>query len=184
MITFTTSGSDEDFNGIIALQKENLPAKLTADEMLEQGFVTVVHSMEDLRKMKGYERNLIMKDGDKIAGYLLAMTKNSQSDIPVLIPMFEVFDKILYCGKLVTYYKFMVVGQVCIDKNYRGKGLLDKSYTAYKNLYKNKYDFAITEIATANHRSLNAHKRIGFKEVHQFTDINKIEWSIVIWNWQ
>ena len=98
--------------------------------------------------------------------------------------MFEVFDKILYCGKLVTYYKFIVVGQVCIDKNYRGKGLLDKSYAAYKNLYKNKYDFAITEIATTNHRSLNAHKRIGFKEVHQFTDINKIEWSIVIWNWQ
>lgn len=168
----------------MALQKENIPAKLTADEMQEQGFVTVIHRLEDLRKMNQFEKNLVMKDDDKIVGYLLAMTKNSQSDIPVLIPMFEMFDTISYDKKLLADHNFIVVGQVCIHKGYRGIGLLDKSYEAYRSFFKNKYDLAITEIATANQRSLNAHKRIGFKEVYRFTDIDKIEWSIVIWDWR
>lgn len=119
-----------------------------------------------------------------MVGYLLAMTKNSQSAIPVLIPMFEVFNKILYNNKLVADQTFIVVGQVCIDKDYRGKGLLDKAYQAYKIIFKNKYDFAITEIAATNKRSLNAHKRIGFTDVHHYTDSNNIEWRIVIWEWR
>lgn len=184
MITYTTSTTENELNEIIALQQQNLPANLTANEMQEQGFVTVVHSLNDLKKMNQYEQHLIIKDNDTIVGYLLAMTKNSRSTIPVLIPMFEVFEKISYHKKLVADYSYIVVGQVCIQKDYRGKGLLNKSYQAYKKVFNLKYDFAITEIATANQRSLNAHKRVGFTEVHQYNDINNIEWSIVIWDWQ
>jgi predicted GNAT superfamily acetyltransferase len=184
MITFTTAVTDKDFAEIIALQKENLAENLSASEIQEQGFVTVVHSMEALKKMNGYEQHLVMKDDSKVAGYLLAMTKYSRADIPVLVPMFEIFEKISYGDKLLADYNFIVVGQVCIHKDYRGKGLLNKSYAAYKNLYQKKYDFAITEIAISNQRSLNAHKKAGFTEVHQFTDINKIAWSIVLWDWR
>ena len=34
-----------------------------------------------------------MKDGNKIIGYLLAMTQKSQFDIPILIPMFKIFNE-------------------------------------------------------------------------------------------
>jgi predicted GNAT family N-acyltransferase len=184
MIIFTTSTTENELAEIIAIQKQNLAANLTAAEMQEQGFVTVVHSLDDLKKMNQFEQHLIIKDNDTIVGYLLAMTKKSQSDIPVLIPMFEVFEKVSYQNKLLADYNFIVVGQVCIDKDYRGKGLLNKSYQAYKKIFSSKYDFAITEIATANQRSINAHKSVGFREVHQFTDTNQIEWSIVLWDWQ
>jgi predicted GNAT family N-acyltransferase len=184
MIIFTTSTTENELAEIIAIQKQNLAANLTAVEMQEQGFVTVVHSLDDLKKMNQFEQHLIIKDNDTIVGYLLAMTKKSQSDIPVLIPMFEVFEKVSYQNKLLADYNFIVVGQVCIDKDYRGKGLLNKSYQAYKKIFSSKYDFAITEIATANQRSINAHKSVGFREVHQFTDTNQIEWSIVLWDWR
>ena len=132
MILFTTFTTDKELNGITALQQQNLSVNLTAIEIEEQGFVKVVHSLEDLQKMNRYEQHLVMKDGDTVVGYLLAMTKNSRSDIPVLIPMFEVFEQLCYQDQLLDMCNFIVVGQVCIDKNYRGKGMLDKAYAAYK----------------------------------------------------
>ena len=181
--TYTTSKTDSDLSGIIDLQKSNLAQNLTKTEMQRQGFLTVAHSLSTLKKMQAQERNIIIKDQNKIIGYLLAMTKKSRLDIPILIPMFEIFDKVQYNGKLVSEYNYIVVGQVCINKNNRGKGLLNNCYEIYKNYFKNKYDFAITEIATTNKRSINAHKRIGFEEIYKFKDFNSTEWSIVIWDW-
>jgi len=184
MINYTISTTDKELCEILDLQKRNLPQRLTNEEIQSQGFLTVSHTLEDLQKMNVYEHNIIMKDGNKVVGYLLAMSKKSRYDIPILIPMFETFDNVLYNGKFISQYNYIVVGQVCIDKMYRGRGLLDESYKAYKKHFKNKYEFAITEIATANQRSINAHKRIGFSHIHSYTDISNIEWSIVIWDWQ
>jgi hypothetical protein len=184
MITYTTSKSDKELNGILELQKGNLPQSLTESEMNSQGFVTVSHSLEDLKKLNEYENHLIIKDGERVIGYLLAMTKRSRNDIPVLIPMFELFDSISYKVKLISTYNYLVVGQVCIDKDYRGLGLLDNAYAAYKAYFKDKYDFALTEISTNNARSINAHKRIGFFELHRFVETKNTEWSVVIWDWR
>lgn len=183
MLSFRTS-SEKDLAGIIDLQQQNLRQNLTANEIQSQGFVTVSHSLEDLQKMAVYENNIVMKDGERIAGYLLAMTKHSKSDIPVLVPLFESFENLKYKNKPVSQFNYLVVGQVCIAKEYRGKGLLDQCYAAYKNHFKLKYDFAITEIATANQRSINAHKRIGFTEINRYTGPTSTEWSVVIWDWK
>jgi RimJ/RimL family protein N-acetyltransferase len=183
MIQFTTSQTESDLAGIIELQQANLPVNLSNDEIRQQGFVTVQHSMADLQQMHRYEKNIIAKDGKNIAGYLLAMTEHSKADIQVLVPMFEIFDEIIFKGKPVAEYRYIAVGQVCISKAYRGQGLLDKCYIAYREHFSENYDFAITEIATINQRSINAHKRIGFKEVHCYTDPNQTAWSIVIWDW-
>jgi len=184
MIVYTTSKTDKELSEILDLQKNNLAQNLSESEIKSQGFVTVCHSFEDLKKLNTYEQHLIMKDENKVVGYLLAMTRNSKNDIPGLIPMFEAFDKIHFKKKLIAQYNYIVVGQVCIDKNYRGRGLLNNSYSEYKKIFKEKYDFAITEIAITNTRSINAHKRIGFFEIHRFTDNTNTEWSIVIWDWK
>ena len=184
MTTFTTSKTIEELNGILQLQKANLAQGLSQLEIQTQGFVTVSHSLDDLLKLNQIEQHLIMKNEEQVVGYLLAMTKKSRNDIPVLIPMFQLFDKIKYGEKLVSDYNYLVVGQVCIHKNYRGLGLFDQSYAAYKSLFQHKYDFAITEISVNNTRSINAHKRVGFVELHQYTDTNNIAWSVVIWDWK
>lgn len=182
-LVYTTSKSEKDLLGIIELQKKNLSSNLTHEEISSQGFVTVVHSLTDLKKMNDIEQHIICKDKENIIAYLLAMTLKSQHDIPVLIPMFEAFKMVSYRGKPVSSYKYIVVGQVCVDKNYRGKGILDRCYEEYKNSFSDRYDFAITEIASRNLRSISAHKRIGFSEVHKYTSPNREEWSIVIWQW-
>lgn len=180
---YSKSKTNQELLEIIALQKQNLPQNLSSEEIKREGFVTVEHSFEALKKMNEITQHVLIKNNNKVVGYLLAMTKKSQHDIAVLKPMFDVFEKIYYKNKVVNTYNYLVVGQVCIAKNYRGKGLLSTCYEAYKYFYKYSYDFAITEIATSNKRSINAHKKIGFKEIHKYTDTNNTNWSIVIWDW-
>ena len=183
MIYFTTAKSDDEIFQIIELQKNNLPQNLTAEQIASQGFVTVVHSFETLKKMNNTEASIIAKDGESVIGYLLAMTNESRNEFPVLIPMFNAFDEVVYYNKRISAYHYLVVGQVCIAYGYRGMGILDDCYAAYKNHFINKYDFAITEIHKNNNRSIKAHLRIGFELVHSYKDTNGDEWDIVIWDW-
>jgi ribosomal protein S18 acetylase RimI-like enzyme len=184
MIIYTTANTKNDLEGILHLQKINLARNLSQDEIQSQGFVTVDHTYDQLKKLNDHEKHIIAKDGHKVIGYLLAMTKASKLDISILLPLFDMFDRVSYNHKKISEYNYMVVGQVCIDKAYRGQGILDDCYAFYKKHYSAKYDFAITEIASANSRSLNAHKRIGFKEINVYISPHKTEWSVVIWDWK
>ena len=183
MIVYTTSQNDNDLNGILSLQRANLARNLDKKEIESQGFVTVLHRLMDLQKMNSIEQHIIAKDNDTVIAYLLAMTDKSKFDIPVLVPMFELFESIQYKDKLLSQFNYMVVGQVCVDKKYRGQGVLDKCYELYVNTFRKRYDFAITEIATSNQRSLNAHQRIGFKTIHEYVAPDKERWAIVVLEW-
>jgi GNAT superfamily N-acetyltransferase len=181
---FRFAETDQDLRGILSLQKKNLAAALSPGEISSQGFVTVDHSFEQLHALNQIEKHIVCKHGDVVIGYLLSMTTASKNDIPVLVPMFEVFKTLELEGKPLLYYKLMVVGQVCVDKTYRGKGILDQCYGEYKKAFKNKYDLAITEISARNTRSLKAHERIGFKELHRFVANDGEEWVIVFWKFK
>lgn len=183
MIEFTQAKTRQDLSGILALQRANLSTFLTDEEIKSQGFVTVIHSFEELKNLNKIENHLIAKDGNNVIAYLLAMTEKSKYDLPVLIPMFELFKSIEFEQKKISSYNYLVVGQVCVDKEYRGTGILAQCYASYKNYYSNKYDFAITEIAATNLRSLNAHKRVGFKEIYRYHSEKQIQWVIVLWDW-
>jgi L-amino acid N-acyltransferase YncA len=184
MIIYTTANSKNDLEGILHLQKANLAASLAPAEIESQGFVTVDHSYDQLEKLNRIEKHVIAKNGDRVIGYLLAMTQQSKLDIPILVPMFKAFDAIFYKEKKIAEYNYIVIGQVCIDKEYRGKGMLNNCYDAYKKMYKKRYDFAITEIAATNSRSLHAHARIGFKQIHSFRGLFNETWIVVIWDWK
>jgi L-amino acid N-acyltransferase YncA len=115
--------------------------------------------------------------------YVLAMTKACKEDIPVLFPMFEQFDQLPYKGRMISAYDYMVVGQICVGKEYRGLGIFDGLYSEYKKRYQEKYPFAITEVATRNLRSMRAHERVGFKVVDRYLAPDGEEWAIVLWDW-
>jgi len=184
MIVYTTAKTNEELLQVLELQKNNLPQNLTEEQKATQGFVTVIHSFETLQKMNSIEQSIIAKDNDLVIGYLLAMTRASKNDIPVLIPMFDAFDNVVYNDKKISAYKYIVVGQVCIAEGWRGQGILDNCYAEYRNHFRDKYDFAITEIHITNKRSVNAHKRIGFETVHIYRDPAGDEWEIVVWEWR
>ena len=184
MICYTTSTTEKDLLSILSLQKINLANTLTKQEIETEGFVTVSHNINALTKLNNIENHIIAKDDDTVIDYLLAMTYQSKFEVPILTPMFNVFDKVLFANKPISTYNYIVVGQACISKAYRGQGVLDKCYATYKEHFMLKYDFAITEIASTNLRSMKAHKRIGFEEISSYTSPDGTDWRVVLWNWK
>lgn len=176
--------SNDELKGVLSLQKVNLVKNLSPKEIEDYGFVTLEHSFELLERLHLKEQHIIAKDEHNVIAYVLSMTKDSRMEIPHIYPMFEVFDHIVYKGQTISSYKYMVVGQICIDKNYRGKGVFDKLYQSYKTHHKSKYAFAITEIDLSNKRSLKAHQRIGFEVIYQYTDDAGTDWAVVLWDWE
>lgn len=182
MVTICQAKTEADLQGILDLQEENLVQNISESEKNDQGFVRVQHNLELLGLLNSIEPHIIAKDGDHVAAYFLAMTKISRNDVPMLVPMFEQFDELLYLGKKVSEYNYMAVGQVCVGKKYRGQGLFFSGYEAYRKAFEKDYDFAITEISISNARSLKAHQKVGFEVIHTFKDEYET-WAIVVWDW-
>jgi L-amino acid N-acyltransferase YncA len=184
MINFTLATTEQDLNDILELQQANLRENVSQHERESQGFVTVCHSFEQIQNLNKYEKHVIAKHQNKVIAYALAMTAASKVEIPILAPMFDVFDELEFESKKIADFEYILVGQVCVAKTFRSQGVFDDLYEKYAQFYRSKYDFAITEIASSNTRSRKAHARVGFKEIHAFTDSNLINWVIVIWDWK
>lgn len=183
MAQIRSAKTGSDLQGILDLQWENHLSRVADTVRQADGFVTVRHTPTQLQLLQSIAPQVIALEDDQVVGYILAMTNASRDLIPVLIPMFDQFDQICYQGKRITDHDYLVVGQVCIGKDQRGKGLFDQMYKAYKNEFSSRYSFAITEIAQSNTRSLAAHKRVGFEVIHEFEDDTQ-SWAIVAWDWK
>lgn len=174
MINYTKASSTNELEQIIALQKINLLENLSEEEKKEQGFVTVKHTLEILKVMNNACAHTIAKHKDKVVGFALSMTKDFAGEIEVLKPMFQEISKV------VTDENYLVMGQICIDKNYRKQGIFKGLYQFMKtDICANKYNSIITEIDIKNERSLNAHQSVGFTLLKDFKADGK-NWRIVL----
>jgi GNAT superfamily N-acetyltransferase len=182
MLYATQVASDIELQQILILQQQNLRGINNEKEEKEQGFVTVAHTLEILQQMHRLESSVIVKVNGGLAGYALVMAKESRSIVPELFSLFRRLNTIQYKGKLMSEYSFYVMGQICVAKEFRGKGVFDMLYGKHKDAFQNRYDFVITQIATRNTRSLRAHERVGFKTINIHTD-ELDEWALVVWDW-
>jgi ribosomal protein S18 acetylase RimI-like enzyme len=75
-----------------------------------------------------------------------------------------------------------VMGQICVAREYRGRGIVDAMYGEHKARYAERYKLCVTEVATRNTRSMRAHARVGFEVVTTYSD-EVDEWAVVAWDW-
>jgi GNAT superfamily N-acetyltransferase len=182
MLTATVTQNRHDLEQILALQQCNLAAKLSTDEGRDQGFLTVEHSLDMLQKMHDAAPSIVIKDDEKIVAYALTMLRECRLMIPLLVPMFNSLDELKWQRKPLNKYSFYVMGQICVDKAYRGQGLFDQLYKKHKEVYRSRFDLLVTEISTRNTRSLRAHERVGFQTINVYRDETD-EWAVVVWSW-
>jgi ribosomal protein S18 acetylase RimI-like enzyme len=180
-LRFCTATLDEELAQILTLQQANHASSLSEADAARDGFVTVMHSFELLKKMNQAAPQIIAKDGDSVVGYALVMLRSFNDMIPVLQPMFNRLSTIKFGDKKVTDHSFYVMGQICVAENYRGKGVFDSLYQKHKELNGLSYDLCVTSVSTRNKRSMRAHERVGFEIVHTFRDQTD-EWNILVWN--
>ncbi|MFK7981290.1 MAG: GNAT family N-acetyltransferase [Saprospiraceae bacterium] len=183
MIQFTTANNTNEIQQILDLQYTNLPKNISTEEAKEQGFVTVHHDFEILSAMNVKYPHVIAKTADKVIGYTLVMLPEFGNKIPVLVPLFDKINALSYNGDSLKAVDYFVMGQVCVDKAYRGKGVFAGLYQQMKTEMSPYFKYIITEIATRNTRSMRAHEKVGFETIHIFST-PKEEWAIVAWDWQ
>jgi len=181
-ISYTQVCKPSELREILNLQSRNLKKNLTEHEIVQQGFVTVVHDLGLLSQLNEDYPHVIAKFDNQVIGYALIMLRKFEHTIPVLKPMFEQINLTPYKNGNLGQLSYFIMGQVCIDKAHRGKGVFAAIYKKLAATMQQHFDFIITEIAFENKRSLKAHSNVGFSIVHQYVDHDGIEWCIVIWD--
>ena len=102
--------------------------------------------------------------------------------VPALRNLVENVGETKVNGKILDNADYLIMGQVCIDSKYRGKGIFRGMYEFMRKNYSNKFPYLVTEISTSNFRSLKAHESVGFREVRRHK--NELDdWVIVVWEW-
>ena len=183
MITFGPAETTEELQQIIELQAQNLPHCLDEQQKKEQGFVTVQHSLELLQLMNSPYAHTIAKADDKVVGFALTMQKSFADAIPVLVPMFRLIDRLEFNKKPLKDVNYVVMGQICIHKDYRGQGIFGGLYQNMEERLEAHFELMITEIATRNTRSMRAHQKVGFEPLLRYQTSTE-EWQIVLWDWR
>lgn len=172
----------KELNGIKTLQQQNLKSVLTADEAEAEGFVTAEYDVEYLHLMNERTPAIVAKDDERVVGYALATVKDVGLKHDLLHDLFKTIDGIIYDGRRLSDTRYIVVGQLCVAKGYRGLGLVHEMYTAFRDVYASAYQFCITDVAENNPRSLKAHLKSGFKVIDTLR-YGGIGWHIVLWDW-
>jgi ribosomal protein S18 acetylase RimI-like enzyme len=182
MVEITRVSSVSEIIGIRDLQALNLKQNITAEESIEQGFLTAAFTIEYLQQMNSASPAIIAKDGDKLVGYALVATKEIRKGHDLLEGLFDAIDECEYNGKLLREVNYVVVGQLCVAKEYRGQDLVQKLYGHFRDCLSNEFTYLVTDVAKANARSLKAHKKRGFQVINELM-YGGFGWDIVLWDW-
>ena len=183
MIEIVHVSSDVELDGIRLLQRENLRKLIGETEASKEGFLTAEYSMEMLQQMHQFQPSIIAKDGDTIAGYVIITTKDSYGQHPLLDSLFDSIDALNYNDTPLKDVNYILVGQLCVGKAYRGNGLVQKMYGFYQQSLNKEYQYLITDVAQENPRSIKAHLKTGFEIIHTI-QYGGIGWDIVLWDWR
>lgn len=170
-IQFTTAKTREELLQILSLQKINLKSSVSASEMEQEGFVTIIHDLDLLQRMNEACPHIIAKDKNKVVGYALRMESRFKKEITLLQPMFEELEGI-------HMQNFIAMGQICISKTHRKQGIFRGLYETMKKTSYPKYDYIITEVDATNTRSLGAHYAVGFEKVCTYHSLGQ-DWDLI-----
>lgn len=174
--------SDNELEQIYQLNKLNLKQNLNQQERTTEGFVTWLYELPLLKAMHTIAPSIIIKDGEHVVAYALTALPETSKFHPDLDVMFRNLETLAYKGQPLFSYSFYCMGQICIDKQYRGKGLVKEMYRKHKEVFSSRYKLLLTEISTSNPRSQKAHEKVGFTTIHTYEDAMD-EWNVVVWEW-
>ena len=183
MLQATIVTTADEIAQIHRLNMLNYRNNVTPEEREKEGFVSWEYPIELLEQLQNLAPHVIVKDGDRVVAYALVATKEAAPFHKDLKNMFYHLAGLQYRGQQLSTYNFYCMGQVCIEKAYRGQGVFAMLYQHHKALYQQRFDMLITEISPANPRSQRAHEKVGFKTIYHYTDAMDA-WNVVVWDWK
>lgn len=107
-IRFTQLATEQEIQQILELQARNHGSAVDAATAADQGFVTVRHEPDVLRRMNRAHPSVIARCGDRLAGYCLVMPPDFAADVPILAPMFALLETLAWRGRPLQDRKSVV----------------------------------------------------------------------------
>lgn len=182
MYTPTLVTTPAELQQIAALSKENLRAGLSEQEKQTQGFITWEYPFTLLQQLHTIAPSVIVKYQEEVVGYALTAFKESAIFQAEMVPMIDHLETLVFNGRLVKEYTYYIMGQVCVAKDHRGKGVFDMLYQHHKTVFQPQFELLVTEVSTSNLRSLQAHRKLGFQIINTYRDAVD-EWDVIVWDW-
>ena len=183
MYTIELVSQSAQLKQIAELSSLNLRSAVDENTMADQGFLTWEYTVALLEAMHVFAPSVIALYKNEVVGYALTATHAMTEVHTEMKTMLNNLSALTYLGRPINDYRYYMMGQICIAKDHRGKGLFEALYQQHKTAYSNQYDMLLTEVSTSNHRSIRAHEKTGFKTIHTYHD-HMDEWNVVVWNWE
>lgn len=156
-----------DFDQIVDLQNANSITVLS-DEERADGFLSSAFSAAQFEEISTSVALVVARDNAQVIGFVCASTVASNRKLSLPAAMIARFPEIKIGSRCLEEMKSYIVGPVCIDKNYRGRGAFEGLYNRLFEETAKEFDVAIAFISTNNTRSVAAHKKVGMEEIDTF----------------
>ncbi|WP_103069501.1 GNAT family acetyltransferase [Aquimarina sediminis] len=165
----TCIGNTSDIKGVLSLQAKNLYSNLTLQER-EFGFVTTPFTPAQIEEIIRQNGIFITKNEEKtIVAYAFAGSWEYFKQWDIFNFMVSRFPKLSFGERKISTKNSFQYGPVCIDKAYRGKGLLNLIFEEMRIEFSKKYPISITFINKVNVISEKAHtKKLGWEIIDEF----------------
>ncbi len=179
MITYH-HGTDNDIEGVLNLQSKNLAANLNSEQM-KKGFVTTPFTEAQIEDIIHENGLFIAKDKSEIIAYIFAGSWNYFSQWEIFNYMVSRFPNLSFNGIDIGIQNSFQYGPVCIDINYRGKGIFNELFECMRLEFVKKYPLSLTFINQVNAISTGAHiRKIGWKIIDEFEFNNNQYYGLAI----
>jgi hypothetical protein len=170
--------TDEDLPPILALQEANLLANLDAQQR-KQGFLSARFSAEQFARIARDVALIIAADGRQLAGYMCASSVAFNREVPLLAAMIETFPRTAFLGQPLASQRCLIYGPVCVDRAYRGRGVLRGMYETLRREIAGEYDAGVLFISRDSERSLAVHAEgLGMHLVGDFSFRERAYWIL------
>ena len=152
-----------DFDKLMALQEKHIVHNLTPEEQSAQGFVTTRFTIDLLNALQKQDCSFVLYDDNTLGAYVLNGSWEFYKQWSIFEYMIERFKKldtsVIFNDTQITVENSFQYGPVCIDNDFRGRGILKLLFDATLNEGSKNYKFLTTFINARNAISLAAHKK-------------------------
>ncbi|MGY8913684.1 MAG: GNAT family acetyltransferase [Flavobacteriales bacterium] len=165
----TRLGNSSDISGVLELQGQNLYKNLCKDE-LKNGFVTTPFTKEQIEKIIVQKGLFVcLNELGSIIAYVFAGSWDYFSQWEIFNVMTSRFPQLSFGDIPVTTTNSFQYGPICIQKKYRGQGIINRIFETMRLEFVDKYPVSITFINKINLISERAHtQKLGWQIVDEF----------------
>jgi len=163
------AATKEDIDGVLSLHRKYHVDTIDENDK-KDGFVTTQFSRELLSELIDDENGLfIAKDGDRIISYVMAASWTYCSKWPMFQYMIERLHEVEFLDTNLNTKNSYQYGPICIDKEYRGSGVLENIFDFARKEMNKRYPILVTFVNKKNPRSVKAHvEKLGLEVVMEF----------------